>query len=263
MLEQTYSYTMAGGSPCPIGADISLMLYDKHMNVPFMHVLRLVLSGIFAVMLSACSSTNVVNLEGSDSTTFSDYRAAFPVSEDGYSERIKVRITQASGEFGQDIAEGKIIDFEDFQLTGPDQVNSVTELTTASISYGSIGKVLRDDFFMAASAGVSRTNFEIDMEAASGATTGVRNKTFEVYVDLGIYYEVLPFISAGLEAAFSRNLTLSGITEWGVMMDFRPMKHMAFIGGYRWFKYDYFTADYDSGIIVELNGPFFGLDFLF
>jgi hypothetical protein len=35
------------------------------------------------------------------------------------------------------------------------------------------------------------------------------------------------------------------------------------MGGYRWFKYDYFTPDHDSGIIVELNGPFVGLDFLF
>ncbi|MGD2054890.1 MAG: hypothetical protein PVG45_12365 [Gammaproteobacteria bacterium] len=233
------------------------------MNVPFIRVFRLVLAGIFAAMLNACSSTNVVNLEGSDSTTFTDYRASFPVSEDGYSDRIKIRLTQTSGEFGQDIAEGKKVDFEDFQLTGPDHIDSVTDITVASISYGVVGKVLREDFYMAASGGVSRTNFEIDMATESGQTTGVRNKSFEAYVDLGIYYEVLPFLSAGLEAAFSRNLTLSGITEWGVIAGFRPMKYMAIMGGYRWFKYDYFTPDHDSGIIVELNGPFVGLDFLF
>jgi len=233
------------------------------MDFSISRLLWLLLSGLTLAAVNGCSSTNVVNIEGSETTSFSDYRASFPVSEDGYTDRIKVRVTRASGQFGQEIAEGKIVDFEDFQLTGPDFVDAATNLTTASISYGSVGKVLREDFFMAASAGISRTNFEIDMEAESGATTGVRNKTFEAYVDLGIYYELLPFMDVGIEAAFSRNLTLSGFTEWGLIMDFRPMKQMAFIWGYRWFKYDYFTTDYDSGIIVELNGPFLGLDFLF
>jgi hypothetical protein len=233
------------------------------MALPVSRYLWLLLSGLALAVVNGCSSTNVVNIEGSDSTTFSDYRASFAISDDGYSERIKVRVTGANGQFGQEIAEGKIIDLENFQLTGPDYVDLTTELTTASISYGSVGKVLREDFFMAASAGVSRTNFEIDMVSESGAVTGVRNKTFEAYVDLGIYYELLPFMNAGIEAAFSRNLSLSGFTEWGLIMDFRPMKQMAFIWGYRWFKFDYFTTDYDSGIIVELNGPFFGLDFLF
>jgi hypothetical protein len=233
------------------------------MELPVSRYLWLLLSAPGLALLAACSSTNVVNLEGSDSTTFTDYRASYPVSEDGFTERIKIRLTQTSGEFGQDIAEGKKVDFEDFQLTGPDRIDSVTDITVASISYGVVGKVLREDFYMAASGGISRTNFEIDMQTESGQATGVRNKSFEAYVDLGIYYEVLPFVSAGLEAAFSRNLTLSGITEWGVIAGFRPMKYMAIMGGYRWFKYDYFTPDYDSGIIVELNGPFVGLDFLF
>jgi hypothetical protein len=233
------------------------------MEFPILRFPRQLICGTGLATLVACSSTNVVNLEGSDSTTFTDYRASFAVSDDGYSERIKIRVTQAKGEFGQDIAEGKIVDFEDFQLTGPDHVDAITDITVASISYGAVGKALREHFFLSAYAGVSRTNFEIDMDAESGTSTGVRNKSFEAYVDLGIYYEVLPFVNAGLEAAFSRNLTLSGITEWGVVADFRPMKHMAIIGGYRWFKYDYFTPDYDSGIIVELNGPFIGLDFLF
>jgi hypothetical protein len=213
--------------------------------------------------MSACSSTNVVNLEGSDSTTFNDLRVSFPVSRQDENERIKIRYTDASGEFGQEIADGKIVDFQDFQLTGPDQVEAETKLTTASISYGRVGETIRENFYMSAFAGVSRTNFEIDMASASGQTTSVRNKSFEVYVDLGLYYLIAPFLSTGLEAAFSRNLSLSGITEWGAVAKFRPFKQMEIIGGYRWFKYDYFTTDYDSGIIIELNGPFVGLDFSF
>ena len=139
----------------------------------------------------------------------------------------------------------------------------MTHVNTASISYGRLGEALRNNFFMSAFAGISRTNFEIDMDAESGLSTGVRNKSFEVYVDLGIDYLLVPYLAAGLEAAFSRNLTLSGITEWGVILKFRPSKHMLIIGGYRWFKYDYFTPEYDSGIIVELNGPFIGLDLPF
>ena len=70
-------------------------------------------------------------------------------------------------------------------------------------------------------------------------------------------------VAGGLEAAFSRNLSLSGLTEWGFVLKFRPSRHMEIMGGYRWFKYDYFTTDYDSGIIVELNGPFIGLNLPF
>jgi len=215
------------------------------------------------VLVSGCSSTNVINLEGSDSTRFSDLRLSFPVTKEDENERIKLRLTDTSGEFSQDIPEGKIVDFENFQLVGPDQVRSIADITMASISYGRIGEVLRDNFFISAFAGISRTNFEIDMESESGQSTGVRNKSFEVYVDLGLYHLLLPYLSAGLEAAFSRNLSLTGITEWGVVLKFRPSKHMEIIGGYRWFKYDFFTTDYDSGIIVELNGPFIGLELPF
>ena len=233
------------------------------MKFPLLRVCRLILLGQIVMLHLACSSTNVVNLEGSDSTRFTDFRASFPVPRTGEKERIKVRLTQSNGEFGQDIADGKIVDFEDFQLTGPDQVRAITDLTMASISYGRVGETLRENFLMSAFAGISRTNFEIDMESASGLSTGVRNKSFEVYVDLGVYHLFTPYLTAGLEAAFSRNLSLSGITEWGAILKFRPFKQMEIIGGYRWFKYDYFTTDFDSGIIVELNGPFVGLDFSF
>ena len=233
------------------------------MELSFVRFSRLLLLSQSLLLLSACSSTNVVNLEGSDSTSFTELRTSFPVSKQDESQRIKIRVTQTEGEFGQDIADGKVVDFEDFQLTGPDQVRAVTDVTTASISYGRVGDALRENFFMSAFAGISRTNFEIDMESASGLTTGVRKKSFEVYVDLGVYHLLLPYLTAGLEAAFSRNLSLSGITEWGAILKFRPSKHMEIIGGYRWFKYDYFTTDYDSGIIVELNGPFIGLDLPF
>ena len=233
------------------------------MELPFVRFSRLLLLGPGLMLLWACSSTNVVNLEGSDSTRFTDLRASFPVSKQDENERIKIRYTRAKGEFVQEIADGKVVDFEDFQLTGPDQVSAITDVTTASISYGRIGETLRHNFFMSGFAGISRTNFEIDMESESGLTTGVRNRSFEVYADLGVYHMFVPYLTAGLEAAFSRNLSLSGITEWGAILKFRPSRQMEIIGGYRWFKYDYFTTDYDSGIIVELNGPFIGLDLSF
>ena len=224
---------------------------------------RLLVLNVILVLVSGCSSTNVINLEGSDTTRFSDLRLSFPVTKEDENKRIKLRLTDASGEFSQDIPEGKIVDFEDFQLEGPDNVKSVADITVASISYGRVGAALRENFYLSAFAGISRTNFEIDMETESGQSTGVRNKSFEVYIDLGIYHLLLPYLTGGLEAAFSRNLSLSGITEWGIVLKFRPSRHMEIMGGYRWFKYDYFTTDYDSGIIVELNGPFIGLNLPF
>jgi hypothetical protein len=228
-----------------------------------MRLSRLLILNVFLVLVSGCSSTNVINLEGSDTTRFSDLRLSFPVTKEDENKRIKLRLTDASGEFSQDIPEGKVVDFEDFQLVGPDRVSSVADITVASISYGRVGEALRENFFLSAFAGISRTNFEIDMETESGQSTGVRNKSFEVYIDLGIYHLLLPYLTGGLEAAFSRNLSLSGITEWGFVLKFRPSRHMEIMGGYRWFKYDYFTTDYDSGIIVELNGPFIGLNLPF
>ena len=228
-----------------------------------MRLSRLLVLNAFLVLVCGCSSTNVINLEGSDTTRFSDLRLSFPVTKEDENKRIKLRLTDASGQFSQDIPEGKIVDFEDFQLEGPDKVSSVTDITVASISYGRVGEALREKFFLSAFAGISRTNFEIDMETESGQSTGVRNKSFEVYIDLGIYRLLLPYLTGGLEAAFSRNLSLSGITEWGFVLKFRPSRHMEIMGGYRWFKYDYFTTDYDSGIIVELNGPFIGLNLPF
>ena len=233
------------------------------MNSALLRLLKLPLPVYGTLLLGACSSTNVVNLEGSDDTTFKDLRLSYPVTKEDPNERVKFRYTSAKGDFTQDIADGKIVDFEDLQLVGPDQVQAITDISTASISYGRVDQTLRDNFFMSAFAGISRTNFEIDMESASGSSSSVRNKSFEVYVDLGIYYLPLPFLSAGLEAAFSRNLSLSGLTEWGAVARFRPSKHMEIIGGYRVYKYDYFTTDYDSGITVELNGPFIGLDIQF
>jgi len=233
------------------------------MELPFVRFSRLLLLGHSLMVLWACSSTNVVNIAVADCSRFTDLRASFPVSKQDKNERIKIRCTEASSEFSQDIPDGKIVDFEEFQLTGPDHVTAMTDVTTASISYGRIGEALRRNFFMSAFAGISRTNFEIDMESESGLATGVRNRSFEVYADLGVYHLLAPYLSAGLEAAFSRNLSLSGITEWGAILKFRPSRHMEIIGGYRWFKYDFFTTDYDSGILVEINGPFIGLDLSF
>ena len=230
----------------------------------FLHrINRLVLPVLALIQLMACSSTNVINLEGSDSTRFKDFQTSFHASHEDKTKRIKFRLSETKGEFSQEIADGKIVEFEDFNLVGPDHVRSKADFTMASISYGRIDQVLREKFFMSAFAGISRTNFEIDMESASGQSTGVRNRSFEVYVDLGVYREVLPYLNAGLAAAFSRNLTLSGITEWEVFMSFIPYKHLHIVGGYRWFKYDYFTEDYDSGIILELNGPFIRVDIPF
>ena len=136
-----------------------------------MRLFRFLLPGPGLVLLCACSSTNVVNIEGSDSTTFTDLRTSFPVSKEDENKRIKIRYTKAGGEFTQDIASGKIVDFENFQLTGPDQVSAITDVTTASISYGRVGEVLRENFYISAFGGISRTNFEIDMESASGSST--------------------------------------------------------------------------------------------
>lgn len=232
----------------------------KHVCLP---ILRLIVLTTPLIQLAACSSTNVINLEGSDSTQFKDFQTSFRVSSEDETQRVKIRLSETKGEFTQDIPDGKIVEFEDFNLVGPDQVESKADLTMWSVSYGRIDQVLREKFFMSAFAGISRTNFEIDMESASGLSTGVRKRSFEAYVDLSIYREVLPYLTAGLAAAFSRNLTLSGVTEWEAFFGFIPYKHIHIIGGYRWFKYDYFTEDYDSGIIVELNGPFIKFDFPF
>ena len=77
------------------------------MELPFLRLSRLLLLGQSLMLLWACSSTNVVNIEGSDSTRFTDLRASFPVSKQDENERIKIRFTKASGEFSRDIPDGR------------------------------------------------------------------------------------------------------------------------------------------------------------
>ena len=81
-----------------------------------MRLSRLLILNVILVFVCGCSSTNVINLEGSDTTRFSDLRLSFPVTKEDEGKRIKLRLTDASGEFSQDIPEGKIVDFEDFRL---------------------------------------------------------------------------------------------------------------------------------------------------
>ena len=74
-------------------------------------------------------------------------------------------------------------------------------------------------------------------------------------------YELTEKINAGVSVAFGRNLDLSGTSEVDVLLNFETGKHMEIEAGYRWFTYDYLSEENDSGVEIDLNGPFIAVNF--
>jgi len=212
-------------------------------------------------LLQACSSTNVVNIEGKDGTGFYNLQTTFPVSDKDDAYLIKLRAMTTEGEFANTIPDGKIIDFEDIQIVGPDEITGDMRITTGSVSFGVLDDLMADKFFMSAFAGVATTRFKGNFQTQSGINSEIENNTFEVYVDLKVMRELTEKINAGVSAAFGRNLDLSGTSAVDILINFETGRHMEIEAGYRWFTYDYLSEENDSGVEIDLNGPFIAVNF--
>ena len=85
-------------------------IFSYTINTAFTHLLQLIAVSVCFSLLTACSSTNVVNIEGKDRTGFYNLQTTFPVSDKEDAYLIKLRATTTEGDFIHTIPDGKIVD---------------------------------------------------------------------------------------------------------------------------------------------------------
>jgi len=216
-------------------------------------------------IINGCAS-NVISIDTNDTVTFSTLETSIPVSKQR-GDRIKLRGSRAGGDYSQTVPDGKMIIIEDTQIHGPTDVSGTTDLTYASISYGtdnmfSSQQTESDKLSLGVYLGVSQTNMDVSL-LHEGTTYYTRDRTTEIYFQLGGAYAITPEFNAGLTWASSVGADLTGINEVDLRLGYELFSHLEVIGGYRWLEYNYLVEEDDSVIRVRFRGPFIGLNFPF
>lgn len=244
-------------------------------NHPSQHFcLRLTLLLLPLLLASGCVS-NVINVKGEDGgAAIHTAQISFPIGNDSDidetpeisfppTERIKLRSSRVSGDFSQNIPSGKIVDFEDYTFSGPDRLNGSSTIDFSSLSIGadSISKALRASFYF----GVSYVEMDLKLDgAAQYAHTS--DSYLGSYLDVGLYWQANPQLYAGAQITQMLHLsgsTMSSLLETDLCANYQFTPNVAVMAGYRWWEYEYGIDEYDSGIKLNLSGPFLGLDLRF
>lgn len=212
-------------------------------------------------LLNACAD-NVISIESEDSVTFTTLETSFPVNRQE-TLKVKLRGSRTSGDYSQTVPDGKIILIENVQIRGPTEVNGSTDLTYASVSIGTDG--VFDNPAMAPKlrglvyVGVAQTNMDLTL-IHEGTTYTSNDRTTELYMQLGMDYEIVPSLYGGGTWAFSLGPDLTGISEIDLKLNYALFKHLEVMGGYRWLKYNYYVEEDESIIHVNFKGPFIGIN---
>jgi hypothetical protein len=222
---------------------------------------RWLLCLLAAIFLNACTD-NVISIESKDSVAFTTLETSFPLSSQG-DLRVKLRGSRTSGDYSQAVPDGKMILIGDTQIQGPTTVNGSTDLTYASVSIGTDGMFAnsgvaskwRGQLYV----GAAQTNMDLTL-IHEGDTYTTNDRTTEMYMQLGMAYEMAPSLYGGGTWAFSVGPDLTGISEIDLRLDYAIIKHLEIMGGYRWLKYNYYVEQDESIIHVNFNGPFIGLN---
>jgi len=234
---------------------------ELDMDQVGVNIFRWLLFMLAVMLLNACTD-NVVSIESEDSVTFTTLETSFPVNRQE-TLKIKLRGSRTSGEYSQTVPDGKMILIEDVQIRGPTEVNGSTDLTYASASIGT------DDMFntpgMASKfrglmyVGVAQTNMDLTL-IHEGTTYTTNDRTTELYMQVGMDYEIAPSLYGGGTWAFSIGPDLTGISEIDLKLNYAVFKHLEVMGGYRWLKYNYYVEEDESIIHVNFKGPFIGIN---
>ena len=212
------------------------------------------------VLLNGCAD-NVISIESEDSVTFTTLETSFPVSKKRNLD-IKLRGSRTSGDYSQDVPDGKMILIEDVQIRGPTYVDGSTDLTYASVAIGtsdmSLGRAVSDKWRGSLFLGVAQTNMDLILRH-EGNTYKTSDRTTEMYMQWGILYAFHPSVHGGGSWSFSLGPDLTGISEFDLKLHYALFEHLEIMGGYRWLKYNYYVEDDESIIHVDFKGPFIGL----
>jgi hypothetical protein len=224
-----------------------------------------ILSVLVLLLMHGCAS-NVISIDTKDSVTFSTLETSIPLSKQR-GDRIKLRGSRASGDYSQAVPDGKMIIIEDTQIHGPTDVTGTTDLTYASVSYGSEdisagGGLMPQALSFLVYIGVAQTNMDVTL-LHEGTTYTTNDRITELYMQLGGAYAITPAFKAGLTWATSVGADLTGISEVDLRLGYLLFSHLEVIGGYRWLEYNYLVEEDDSTIRVKFKGPFIGLNIPF
>jgi hypothetical protein len=224
-----------------------------------------VFSVLTVLLINGCAS-NVISIDTKDSVSFSTLETSIPLSKQR-TDRIKVRGSRASGDYSQVVPDGKMIIIEDTQIHGPANVSGTTDLTYASLSYGSEDispgdGLMPQKLSFLVYIGLAQTNMDVTL-LHEGTTYTTNDRTTELYLQLGGAYAITPAFKAGLTWASSVGADFTGINEVDLRLGYALFSHLEVIGGYRWLEYNYLVEEDDSIIRVKFRGPFIGLNIPF
>ena len=233
---------------------------QSDMDNASVKILRWLLCIQAVMLLNACAD-NVISIESEDSVTFTTLETSFPVNSQG-NLKVKLRGSRTSGDYSQTVPDGKMILIEGVQIRGPTGVNGSTDLAYASASIGT------DDMFDTPGmesklrglmyVGVAQTNMDLTL-IHEGTTYQNNDRTTELYMQVGMNYEISPSLYGGGTWAFSLGPDFTGISEIDLKLEYALFKHLEVMGGYRWLKYNYYVEEDESIIHINFRGPFIGL----
>jgi len=177
---------------------------------------------------------------------------------------VKLRGSRTSGDYSQAVPDGKIILIEDIQIRGPTEVSGSTDLFYASISIGTenlftILQTRPEKLHAIAYLGVAQTNMDLIL-IHEGTAYKTNDRTTEMYMQMGLSYEIFPTLHGGGTWAFSLGPDLTGMSEFDLKLTYSFFRQMEIMGGYRWLRFNYYVEDDESVIHVNFRGPFIGVN---
>ena len=158
---------------------------------PELQIVRSFLYIVVAVTIAAC--TRVININVKDEVSFPTFETSFAPSENS-KNRIKIRASQASGNFSQTVPNGKVIRIEGTDIAGPTVVQGTTDLTYYSISFGrnvllkrrgSKRNMPSGNFYLIWDAGLAQVGMDLALDNEATRYNASENAT-EIYGRVGL-----------------------------------------------------------------------------
>lgn len=215
------------------------------------------------IILPACTSSNIIDIEGSDNAGMYSLQTSFPITESEAPVYLKLQALKTSADFSQHVPDGKFIDFENIQLWGPDSITVESEISTASVSFGTFELMMMDDFSSSFFIGLSQTEFNADIAFQSGPAVSISDRLYELYFDIGFWHQTTEKLKLGLIMAFAINTHISTYSDIQLSLNYKLAPHVELVAGLRDFYYYYGEGDSRSSLIIDSRGPFVGLNFPF
>ena len=221
---------------------------------------------IFSLLIfqSSCTYNNVVDVEGSDSVSFTQLQASFPAGEKDNPGRIKISINSAEdANFTQSLPSGLMIMLQEGTFSGPESLVGRFNLSMNTAAYG-IENRKNPETTLGLYTGLA--DVKMDLLLSSASNTIMEEDSFT-----GFYFEFFAkqhlttqlYGRASLGLAFALDNTSTGMTELDIGLAYKLIKKMEIIGGIKRWSYNRSEIENQSGFLLDINGPYLAFSFLF